>query len=138
MCPHAPTRAHTQPGNTVFVPLESGVYRVSATGHTTAFTAPALLRGSSKKYLRDVADFVQMSVVPGGLAVRDMHDAQRLDTSLDGVALEVKLPSPNDYSNVLILGPYDHMHALVARRDVATCGGGYVQVLDALLLPHPM
>jgi hypothetical protein len=68
----------------------------------------------------------------------DMHDAERLDTALHGKSLEVKLPSPFDHSNVLILGPYARMHALVVRRDISVCGGGYVHVIDAVLLPHPM
>ena len=112
--------------------------RLASVGQTTAFTASALYKGSSKKYLADLSDFVALSIVPGAVATRSMHDAQRLDTELAGTALEVKLPGDQDYSTVLILGPYARMHAMVVRKDIPVCGGGYVQVTDGVILPHPM
>ena len=122
----------------MFVPLESAFYRLASVGQTTAFTASALYKGSSNKYLRDLSDFVKFSIVPGAVSTRSLHDAQRLDTELGGQALEVKLPSDQDYSVILILGPYARLHAIVVRKDLPVCGGGYVQVIDGVVLPHAM
>ena len=123
----------------MFVPLESAFYRISASGKTTAFTAAALLRGSSPRYLKALKDYVLSCIVPGAVSTRRMHDAQRLDTLLPGTSLEVKLESPGDFSgNVLILSAYDKQHALVVRKDVPLCGGGFLQVVDTVMLPHAM
>jgi len=40
-------------------------------------------------------------------------------------------------SNVLLTG-YAGTHAYIVRSDIAVCGGGYVQVVDAVLLPYAM
>ncbi len=67
-----------------------------------------------------------------------MHEAQRLDTLLEDVTIEVKVPAPGERVNILLLGPYNRMSAYIVRKDVPVCGGGFVHILDNVLLPHAM
>lgn len=72
----------------------------------------------------------------GSYPTRSMHDAQRLDTLLDEVTVELKVPPAGEKLNVLVLGPYGGQSAFIVRKDVPVCGGGYIHITDAVILPH--
>ena len=63
---------------------------------------------------------------------------QRLHSLLPGANVAVKVPRPGVRKPVRVLGVGGATAANITRKDVAVCGGGYIHVIDSVVLPYAL